>query len=38
MSIKVYFLHSNLDYFPESLGAVSEEQNDRLHQDIKYME
>lgn len=26
MSIKVHFLHSHPDYFPESLGAVSEEQ------------
>lgn len=25
-SIKVYFLHSHLNYFPESLGAVREEQ------------
>lgn len=26
MRIKVHFLHSHLDYSPESLGAVSEEQ------------
>ena len=38
MSIKVHFLHSHLDYFPENLGAVSEEQGERFHQDIKEME
>ncbi|GFT65630.1 hypothetical protein TNCV_3339121 [Trichonephila clavipes] len=37
MSVKVHFLHSDLDYFPESLGAVSEEQGERFHQDIKVM-
>lgn len=26
MRIKVHFLHSNLDYFPQNLAAVSEEQ------------
>ncbi|GFU46855.1 hypothetical protein TNCV_640091 [Trichonephila clavipes] len=29
MSVKVHFLHSHLDYFPENLGAVSEEQGDK---------
>lgn len=38
MSIKVHFLHSHLDFFPENLGAVSEEQGERFHQDIKEME
>lgn len=38
MSLKVYFLNSHLDYFPENLGAVSEEQGERFHQDIKEME
>ncbi|GFT23537.1 uncharacterized protein TNCV_3510431 [Trichonephila clavipes] len=38
MSVKVHFLHSHLDYFPEYLGAVSEEQGERFHQDIKEME
>ncbi|GFV91345.1 uncharacterized protein TNCV_898621 [Trichonephila clavipes] len=38
MSVKVHFLHSHLDYFPENLGAVSEEQGERFHQDIKEME
>ena len=26
MSVKVHFLHSHLEYFPENLGALSEEQ------------
>ncbi|GFU53718.1 uncharacterized protein TNCV_5048201 [Trichonephila clavipes] len=38
MSVKVHFLHTHLDYFPENLGAVSEEQGERFHQDIKEME
>lgn len=38
MSLKVHFLHSHLDYFPENLGNVSEEQDARFHQDIKEME
>lgn len=38
MSLKVHFLNSHLDYFPENLGAVSEEQGELFHQDIKEME
>ncbi|GBO27529.1 hypothetical protein AVEN_198271-1, partial [Araneus ventricosus] len=38
MSLKVHFLDSHLDYFPENLGEVSEEQDERFHQDIKEME
>jgi hypothetical protein len=38
MSLKVHFLASNLDYFPENPGAVSEEQGEIFHQDIKKME
>lgn len=37
MSLKVHFLHSHIDYFPTNLGVVSEEQGERLHQDIKTM-
>ncbi|GBN33164.1 hypothetical protein AVEN_20146-1 [Araneus ventricosus] len=29
MTLKVHFLDSHLDYFPENLGAVSEEQGER---------
>ena len=35
MSIKVHFLHSHLDRFPENLSDFSEEQGERFHQDIK---
>ena len=35
MSVKVYFLHS---HFSENLGALSEEQGERFHQDIETME
>ena len=38
MSVKVHFLHSHLEYFPENLGALSEEQGERFHQDIKIMQ
>ncbi|KAL4113048.1 hypothetical protein QTP88_016749 [Uroleucon formosanum] len=38
MSIKMHFLYSHLDKFPENLGDVSEEQSERFHQDIKEME
>jgi hypothetical protein len=29
MSLKLYFLHNHLEYFPENLGALSEEQGER---------
>ena len=38
MSFKLHCFNSHLDYFPENLGAVSEEQGERFHQDIKDME
>ena len=38
MSIKVQFLHSHLDQFPENLGHVGDEEGERFHQDIKAME
>ena len=34
----MHFLHCHLDYFPENLGAFSEEQGERFHQDIKVIE
>ena len=37
MSIKVQFLHSHLDRFPENLGHVGDEEGERFHQDIKAM-
>ena len=38
MSIKVHFLHSHLNLFPKNLGALSDEQGERFHQDISEME
>ena len=38
MSIKVHFLFSHLEKFPENLSDVSDEQGERFHQDIKTME
>ena len=38
MSIKVHFLHSHLDRFPENFGDVSDEQDGRFQEDTKVME
>ena len=38
INMKVNFLFSPLERFPENLGAVSDEQGERFHQDIKFME
>jgi len=38
MSVKLHYLHSHLEWFPQNLGDVSEEQGERFHQDIKEME
>jgi hypothetical protein len=38
MSIKVHFLDSHSDFFPENLGAVSDEHGERFHQDISNVE
>jgi hypothetical protein len=38
MSLKVHFLGSHLDFFPENVGAVSDEHGERFHQDIYNME
>jgi hypothetical protein len=38
MSIKMHFLHSHLDFFPDNLGDVSDEHGERFHQDIATME
>ena len=37
MTIKLHYLLSYLDYFPENLGDASKEQEDRFHQDIRTM-
>ena len=38
MSIKLHYLFGPLDYFPENLGDVCEEQGERFHQDFRTME
>ncbi|GFU49023.1 uncharacterized protein TNCV_2333161 [Trichonephila clavipes] len=38
MSIKIHFLHSHLDRFPQNLGDFSEEQGERFHQGLRTME
>jgi len=38
MSLKIHFLESHLDFFPENLGKVSDEHGERFHQDIMAME
>ncbi|UYV66326.1 hypothetical protein LAZ67_4001332 [Cordylochernes scorpioides] len=38
MFLKIHFLHSHLDFFPDNLGAVSDEHGERFHQDISSME
>ena len=38
MSIKLHYLFSQLDYFPEDLGDVSVEQGEKFQQDIRTME
>lgn len=38
MSVKIHFLHTHVDFSPEILGSVSEEQGEMFHQNIKDME
>ena len=38
MSLKLHFLASHLDCFLPNLGAISEEQGERFHQDLKDVE
>jgi hypothetical protein len=38
MSLKLNFLAPHLDYFPPNLGAVSEEQGEMFHQELKDVE
>jgi len=34
MLLKIHLLDSHLDFFPDNLGAVSDEHGERFHQDI----
>ena len=38
MSVKMHFIQSRLDYFPQNCVDLSEEQGERFHQDIHVME
>lgn len=38
MNLKLHFLDSHLDFFPDNLGDVSDEQGERFHQAILSME
>jgi hypothetical protein len=38
MSLKVHFLHTHLNFFPQNLGAVSDEHGQCFHQDTAVME
>ena len=38
MSLKIHFLHSQLDFFPPNLCAVSDEHGKSFRQDISNME
>jgi len=37
MSLKIYFLHSHLEFFPENCGEVRDKHGERLLQDISSM-
>ena len=38
MSVKMQFLDSHLDYFPQNCGYNSEEQGERFHREISIIE
>jgi len=38
MSLNTHFLDSHLDFFPDNLGAVSDEHGERFHQGISALE
>ena len=38
MSLKMHVLYSHIDFFPENLGAVSDEHGESFHQEISNME
>ena len=38
MSVKIHFLSSHLEFFPENCGSVSDERGECFHQDIAAME
>ena len=38
MSLKVHFLMSHMDFFPDNMGSVSDEHGERFHQDVSVVE
>jgi hypothetical protein len=38
MFVKIHFLSSNLDFFPENCGSVSDERGEHFHKDTAEME
>jgi len=38
MSVKIHFLSSHLDFFPENCGSISDEHGERFHQGIAAVE
>ena len=38
MSVKMHYLFSYMNRFPENLGSMSNEQGERFHQDLKEMD
>jgi hypothetical protein len=38
MSLKIHFLESHLNFFPENLGEASDEHSEIFHQDIMAVE
>ena len=38
MSVKIHFLSSHLEFFPENCGSVGDEHGESFHQDIAAME
>lgn len=38
MSLKIHFLHSHLNFFPQNLGDESDEHGERFHQQMKMIE
>ena len=38
MSLKLHFLHSQLEFFPDNLGDMNDEHGERFYQDIAVVE
>ena len=38
MSLKIHYLHSHLEFFPENLGDESDEHGEKFHQDFSHYE